>query len=31
VFHLGEQLEQGLRLGRVEIAEPVEYLLLAGG
>jgi hypothetical protein len=31
VFHLREQLEQGLRLGCGEIAEPFEHLLLVGG
>jgi hypothetical protein len=31
VFHFGEQVEQVLRLGRGEVAEPVEYLLLVGG
>jgi hypothetical protein len=31
VFHLGQQLKQGLRLGRGEVAELVEHLLLVGG
>jgi hypothetical protein len=31
VFHSGEQVEQGLRLRRGEVAEPVEDLLLVGG
>ncbi len=31
VFDLGEQVEQDLRLGRDEIAEPVDHLLLVGG
>jgi hypothetical protein len=31
VFYLGEQLEEGLRLGGGEVGEPVEHLLLVGG
>jgi hypothetical protein len=31
VFQFREQLEQGLRLGRGEVAEPVEHLLLVSG